>query len=143
MNEKAQELGMKNTFFDEPTGLSVNNRSTAEDLLKLVMAAIKEVKISQNLEKRVYDFSLINAQGVRNYYRVWNTNEILNSFINLNWAKTGYLKESGYCFAGLSNYQDGQFVVILLNSLTNQDRWQEVKSLVWWSQSHCQNHQSW
>ncbi len=143
MNEKAKELGMKNTFFDEPTGLSINNRSTAEDLLKLVVAALKEEKISQSLEKAFYDFSLVNIQGTRNYFRVWNTNEVLNSFVDLKWAKTGYLKESGYCFVGLSNYQEGQFVVIVLNSLTNQDRWQEIKSLVWWSQSHCQNHQSW
>jgi len=36
MNQKAQNLGMKNTFYADPTGLSPENKSTAQDLAKLL-----------------------------------------------------------------------------------------------------------
>ena len=39
MNHKAAELGMFNTHFEDPTGLSSNNVSTAKDLAKMVVAA--------------------------------------------------------------------------------------------------------
>ncbi len=139
MNEKAQFLGMNNTVFVEPTGLDVGNQSTAEDLVKLILETMKRDEIREALKIRTYDFSVFDANGQKNYQRVWNTDKLLGSFINLTGGKTGYLEESGYCFAGLSNYKDKQLVVILLNAATDQDRFQEVKSLIWWSAENCQN----
>lgn len=138
MNKKALELGMKNTHFTDPTGLDVNNKSTAEDIVKLVLEALKREEISRVLDKSVYDFSVINRGGIIEYYRVWNTNKLLGNFINLKGAKTGYLDESGYCFAGLSNYQEKQLVIVILNSKSDKDRFQEAKSLIWWSRNNCQ-----
>ncbi len=139
MNEKAQFLGMNNTVFVEPTGLDIGNQSTAEDLVKLILETMKRDEIREALKIRTYDFSVFDANGQKNYQRVWNTDKLLGSFINLTGGKTGYLEESGYCFAGLSNYKDKQLVVILLNAATDQDRFQEVKSLIWWSAENCQN----
>jgi len=138
MNEKAEELGMKNTNFEDPTGLNIKNQSTSEDLVKLICAALKKDKISQALSKKVYDFPIIDKQGVKQYIRVWNTDELLGTFTKIKGAKTGYLDESGYCFLGLSNYQDNQLVIALLKSATSQDRFQEVKSLIYWSEENCQ-----
>ena len=139
MNEKAQFLGMSDTIFIEPTGLDVGDQSTAEDLIKLVLATMKKDEIREALKIKTYDFPVFEPDGQKKYQRVWNTDKLLGSFVNLVGAKTGYLKESGYCFAGLSNYQDEQLVVILLNAVTDEDRFQEVKSLIWWSAENCQN----
>ena len=139
MNKKAQLLGMNDTVFIEPTGLDVGNQSTAEDLVKLILDTMKHDEIREALKIRTYDFPVFDANGQKNYQRVWNTDKLLVSFVNLTGAKTGYLEESGYCFAGLSNYKDKQLVVILLNAATDQDRFQEAKSLIWWSAENCQN----
>jgi len=139
MNDKAQLLGMNDTIFIEPTGLDIGNQSTAEDLVKLILEAMKRDKIRETLKIRTYDFPVFEINGQKNYQRVWNTDKLLGSFVNLTGGKTGYLEESGYCFAGLSNYRDKQLVVILLNAATDQDRFQEVKSLIWWSAENCQN----
>ena len=139
MNEKAQFLGMKNTIFVEPTGLDAGNKSTAEDIVKLVLETMKQDKIREALKIRTYDFPVFEINGQKNYQRVWNTDKLLGTFVNLTGAKTGYLEESGYCFAGLSNYKDKQLVVILLNAATDQIRFQEAKSLIWWSAENCQN----
>lgn len=139
MNEKAQFLGMNDTVFIEPTGLDTGNQSTAEDLVKLILETMKHDEIREALKIKTYDFPVFEANGQKNYQRAWNTDKLLGSFVNITAAKTGYLKESGYCFAGLSNYKDKQLVIILLNAATDQDRFQEVKSLIWWSAENCQN----
>lgn len=135
MNEKAKFLGMNNTYFTEPTGLDVQNVSTAEDLVELVLEAIKKDEIREATKIKTYDFPVFETNGQKNYQRVWNTNKLLNSFIDSIEAKTGYLEESGYCFAGLSNYQGCQLVVIVLKAATDEDRFQEAKSLVYWTTS--------
>jgi len=136
MNEKAISLGMTNSFFVEPTGLNFENKSTAEDLVKLIFSAFKKEEIKTALNTPIYDFSVYDF-GKISYQRVWNTNELLNSFINLKEAKTGYLNESGYCLVGISDYQNKQFLVVILNSATSQSRFQEAKSLIWWSEKNC------
>jgi len=139
MNEKAQLFGMNDTIFIEPTGLNIGNQSTSEDLVKLILETMKHNEIREALKIRTYDFPVFDENGQKNYQRVWNTDKLLGSFVNITGGKTGYLEESGYCFAGLSNYKDKQLVVILLNAATDQDRFQEVKSLIWWSAENCQN----
>lgn len=139
MNEKAQFLSMNDTIFIEPTGLDVSNQSTAEDLVKLILEIMKHDEIREALKIKTYDFPVFEANGQKNYQRVWNTDKLLGSFVNITGGKTGYLEESGYCFAGLSDYRGKQLVVILLNAATDQDRFQEVKSLIWWSAENCQN----
>ena len=135
MNEKAKSLGMNDTRFTDPTGLDVQNISTADDLVKLVLEAMKKDEVRKALRTRVYDFQVLESNGQRSYRRVWNTNKLFDSFIDSIEAKTGYLEESGYCFAGLSNYQGHQLVIIVLGAATDEHRFQEVKNLIWWTSS--------
>lgn len=135
MNEKAIFLKMNNTYFADVTGLDSQNRSTADDLVKLILAAMKNDKIRETLKIRYHDFPIYTKNGQKFYKRIWNTNRLLGNFINLEAAKTGYLRESGYCLAGLSNYFNRQLIVIILNAHSDEDRFQEAKSLIWWTTS--------
>lgn len=136
MNAKAQELGMRNTHFIEPTGLSPKNYSTAQDLINLISASMAREEIITATSNSVYDITIINADGTTRYERIYSTNKLLGSFIKITGAKTGYLDESGYCFAGLSEYNNQKLAVIILGAASDYDRFQEVKSLVWWSIDH-------
>lgn len=133
MNEKARELEMNNTHFVEPTGLSPKNYSTAQDLVKLIRAAVAREEIIQAIGNRVYDLTITEKNGAIRYERIYSTNKLLGSFVDLVGAKTGYLDESGYCFAGLSEYNNRKLAVIILGAASDYDRFQEVKSLLWWS----------
>ncbi len=136
MNEKASFLNMNNTYFADATGLDSQNRSTAEDLVKLVLVAMKNDEIREVLKIKFYDLPIYTDTGRKFYIRIWNTDKLLGNFIDFEGAKTGYLEESGYCFAGLSNYLDRQLVVIILNAVSDKDRFQEAKSLVWWGANY-------
>ena len=132
MNQKAKFLGMTNTYFTEPTGLSASNRSNAQDLSKLIRTAFDREEIREALSCQVFDIKF-KRNGVFYRQRLHNTDKLLDSFINIKGAKTGYLEESGYCFAGVSDYLGRELIVIILGAETNEDRFQEAKSLIWWT----------
>ena len=132
MNQKARSLGMTNTYFAEPTGLSLANCSNAQDLSKLIQAVFNQGEIKEALSYRTYDVK-IKRRGLSYIQRLYNTDKLLDSFINIKGAKTGYLDASGYCLAGVSDYLDKKLIVIILGASTDEDRFQEAKSLIWWN----------
>lgn len=136
MNEKARNIGMTGTYFVEPTGLNPENCSTAQDLAKLIIESMRKDEIKEALERKIYDIQILRPDGSKYYNRARNTNKLLGSFVNLSGAKTGYLEESGYCFAGESYYAGRQLIVIILGAKTSEDRFQEAKALIWWAGQH-------
>lgn len=93
MNTKARMLGMRNTRFVEPTGLSSANVSTPEDLARLVVAAQQQPLIRKYSTDRGYTI----AQGRhRTAYR--NSNRLIaSSGWQIGMQKTGYIAEAGRC----------------------------------------------
>ena len=132
MNKKAKSLGMASTHFIEPTGLSPANCSNARDLSKLIRAAFNQEEIAEALSRQSYDIKF-KRNGLFYRQRIYNTDKLLNSFIDIRGAKTGYLEESGYCLAGVSDYLGRKLIVIILGASTDEDRFQEAKSLIWWT----------
>jgi len=138
MNDKAKQLGMNQTFFQEPTGLSPESYSTSQDLIKLLTAVLEREEMKQVLTRPDYSFSL-SRQGGNYWYRVMNRNKLIDNFIGLDLAKTGYLEESGYCFAGRVEEGDKKLAVVVLGADNNQDRFQEAKALIWWAEEQLNN----
>ncbi len=133
MNEKAKDLGMNNSFFFEPTGLSPKNYSTAKDLILLIKEAMENSYLKKTLQREEYSFNAYARNGSLLSFKVESTDKLLNTFINFTGGKTGYLDESGYCFVGMSRFENKNLAVVVLNADSSQDRFQEAKSLVWWS----------
>lgn len=112
MNHKAQTLGMHNSHFVEPTGLSSQNVSTARDLARMVTAASNYSKIRElsttadariQIGKRQLDFR--------------NTNALIR---NPNWdievSKTGYISEAGRCLVMHAKVAERPVAIVLLDS---------------------------
>jgi serine-type D-Ala-D-Ala endopeptidase (penicillin-binding protein 7) len=112
MNLKAQLLGMSGTRFEDPTGLSGRNVSTARDLAKLVQAAHAYVKIR--------DYSTSPSYQVkvgRRSMRFGNTNRLtLNSRWDIGLSKTGYIAEAGRCLAMQMTLAGRSVIIVLLDS---------------------------
>jgi D-alanyl-D-alanine endopeptidase (penicillin-binding protein 7) len=114
MNNKAAALGMKNSRFADPAGLSVDNMSTASDLMKMVTAAgsyplIGQASTTQRLEVRPYP-----KRGPLTY---GNTNRLLkNKTWDIELSKTGYINEAGRCLVMQANIEGESVSIVLLNS---------------------------
>jgi serine-type D-Ala-D-Ala endopeptidase (penicillin-binding protein 7) len=99
MNKKSKSLGMNSTHFRDPTGLSVNNVSTANELVDMVIASSSYEIITQNSIKKQ---TLIETKHKKKIRKIVlnNTNRlILFEFDNVIVSKTGYTTPAGFCVA--------------------------------------------
>ena len=125
MNNKAFELGMLNTHYEEPTGLSSGNVSTAHDLLKLVMVAsnnetIPSISSQANAEIVLYDKRSI---------KIHNTNP-LTAKLDIFLSKTGFTDPAGGCLVMILNTAIGHKIYILLGSRNAHTRIPDMEKLI-------------
>jgi D-alanyl-D-alanine endopeptidase (penicillin-binding protein 7) len=123
MNWKAQTLGLDNTRYADPSGLSVMNVSTAQELVTLVIASSKypEIITASNtahgkIKKKKHNISFNNTNPLV------ATKEFIVS-------KTGYIRASGGCIVMMLDTQIGQRIVVVLNSKTTRTRIPEANYL--------------
>lgn len=113
MNAKAHELGMFNTRFKDPTGLSKENVSTANDLAKMVAAARDYALINQYSTADAFS---VDSQGGREM-RFHNTNPLVKSASwDIGVSKTGFISEAGLCLVMAANISQRPVIIVLLNS---------------------------
>jgi D-alanyl-D-alanine carboxypeptidase (penicillin-binding protein 5/6) len=134
MNQKAQDLGLRNTYFVEPTGLDPKNVSTAYEIALLAKKIFENEKIREATVMEKYIFRT-NGEEVR--HTVKNTDELLKTFLNQDSykiiaGKTGYLEEAGYCLVSEVEKDGHRVIGVILGSESNEARFQEMKGLIWW-----------
>ncbi len=129
MNKKARELGLENTSFVGVTGLNNNNISTALDILKLARKAFSNEDIKEVTSHRVYSF--YTSEG--KFKKVYSTNKLLDSYLNIQAGKTGYITASGYCLVSevLGNTNE-DIITVVLGSDTHDGRFYDLKVLSAW-----------
>jgi D-alanyl-D-alanine carboxypeptidase len=125
MNLKAQILGMHNTKYVEPTGLSVFNVSTATDLVKLVIAASKYQIINEDSNKDSMKMA-INKKKTAFFN---NTNKLVGHGYEFIVSKTGWITKSGGCIVMMLTTERGIRTVVLLGSKNTKTRIPEAKMI--------------
>ena len=116
MNYKARMLGLSNTKYTDPTGLSVFNVSTADELVDIVLEAAKYPEIVAASK------STTTVQNKKRLVSVNNTNPITRKRDDIIVSKTGWIRASGGCLVMLVDTDLGQRVVVVLNSKTIKTR---------------------
>ena len=130
MNKKAQELGLKNTAFVDPSGLDPNNRSSAWDLTIIMREALKYPELQQIMQTAVIDVR--SADGKFNHH-LESTDKLLGKVPNIIGAKTGYTEEAGNCMIlAIKSAHEGDFDVIVV--MDAKDRMAESEALAKWTQ---------
>ena len=112
MNAQARALGMRNTRYVEPTGLSSANVSTAEDLAKLVVAVEKHALIRRYSTDRA--FTILQGRQQTAYH---NTNRLTASpRWKIRLQKTGYIWEAGRCMVLHASVKGRATVMVFLDA---------------------------
>lgn len=128
MNAKAVDLGMTNSRFADPTGLSSANVSSARDLARLVVAAYQHPLIREYSTDSHY---AVEPGGPTLEYR--NSNGLIE---NPEWAiglqKTGYIAEAGRCLVMQVNVAGRPVVMVFLDSKTKQSRLADADRIRKW-----------
>ncbi len=112
MNAKSAALGMNDTRFVDPTGLSSSNVSSAQDLARLVAAAHEYPLIRQYSTR---ESATVQSLGRPLGYR--NTNGLVRSpHWDIGLSKTGYISEAGRCLVMRVRLASREVIVVLLDS---------------------------
>lgn len=115
MNAKAKALGMNNTRFVEPTGLSPENVSTAKDIAILVEAANRIPRLEAIGKKTSYTLRSVAAKPKE--HTIKTTNKLLLAGENVALGKTGFIDESRYNFTVVGQGPTGlERTVVVLNA---------------------------
>jgi D-alanyl-D-alanine endopeptidase (penicillin-binding protein 7) len=128
MNAEAGRLGLNDTRFADPTGLSPDNVSSAQDLAKLVKAAhgyplIREYSTRPSAQ--------VHARGGTVAFR--NTNSLVRSDSwDIELSKTGYISAAGRCLVMHLRLASRDLVVILLDSWGKYSRIGDARRIRKW-----------
>ncbi|HSI59880.1 MAG TPA: D-alanyl-D-alanine endopeptidase [Ideonella sp.] len=131
MNAKAQLLGMHDTRYVEPTGLSSKNQSSARDLAALVNTAyrvplLRELSTSPEYQVEVGERQL--------QYRTTNR-LVLNPAWEIGLQKTGYISEAGQCLVMQAQMAGRKLIMVLLDSAGKYSRIGDAERIRSWLNS--------
>ncbi|MDK9724986.1 MAG: D-alanyl-D-alanine endopeptidase [Sterolibacteriaceae bacterium MAG5] len=131
MNRKTQALGMTDTQFADPTGLTASNVSSARDLAKMVAAAYQYPLIRE--------FSTMAEREVmvgRRHQMFRNTNSLVKSpSWEIGLSKTGYINEAGKCLVMHTWLNSKPTIIVLLDSWGKMTRIGDANRIKRWVES--------
>lgn len=132
MNAKARALGMQNTTYVEPTGLSSRNVSNARDLSILVRAGL-----DYPLVRQFSTATELTVDTGRRMISFRNTNRLIASPAwDIGLQKTGYISEAGSCLVMQVSIEGRPMVMVLLDAIGVRSRFGDAERLRHWIVKH-------
>ena len=129
MNAMADSLGLSGTSFVEPTGLSEQNVSTAQDMARILRIASDRPEIKAITQKLEYEFT-----SNRKRHHLVNTNRLLHSQWEVTGGKTGFIREAGYCLVTNVKSPTGlDITAVVLGAPSNTLRFAEARRILDWT----------
>jgi D-alanyl-D-alanine carboxypeptidase (penicillin-binding protein 5/6) len=132
MNEKAKELGMKNTNFEDCCGLSDsdNHYTSAYDVA--IMAKELIVKYPE-----IYNYSKIWMENIihvtdkgESEFGLSNTNKLLKQYEYTTGLKTGSTSKAKYCVAATARKGDVDLIAVIMGAPDYKIRFKEAKAIL-------------
>lgn len=127
MNDKAKELGLKNTNFKTPHGLDeANHYSSARDMALIAKELVKH--------KKVLEFTSVYEDYLRENTdrKIWlvNTNKLVRFYEGVDGLKTGYTKEAGYCLTATAEKDGMRIIAVVMGEPDSKTRNTEVSEML-------------
>lgn len=128
MNNRAMELGMTNTNFENCSGLddtAENHYTTARDIAIMSRELMKHEKIKE--------YTTIWMDSLRNgETELVNTNRLVRFYKGATGLKTGTTSKAGYCISATAQRDGMELVAVVLGSDNSTDRFEDAKKLLNW-----------
>jgi D-alanyl-D-alanine carboxypeptidase (penicillin-binding protein 5/6) len=133
MNRQAAKLGMDDTHYENPHGLtSKGHQSSARDLVKLAHAAMQNPLFRQYVGTRQHGTKIIGEGGYERNV-VWkNTNKLLG-IDGFSGIKTGTTSPAGACLVSWGERDGRELIVVVLGSTSSDARYVDARNLFRWA----------
>ena len=133
MNDKAQELGLSGTHYDNPHGYqSETHYTTAADMAALTRYALQDVQFREVFETHTYNVPATSARAARtlqcSYLIFDSTSEYYCA--DATGGKTGFTSAAGYCFVCAAERDGVELIAVVFKSGSNgTNRWTDAKRM--------------
>lgn len=125
MNKKAAQIGLKDTYFETPSGLDKgNHHSTAYDMALLGAYALENKAFYDISSKKRVEVPFIEPDEIRTFY---NENRMLKRYEGCIGVKTGFTKLAGRCLVSAAERNNTRLVAVTLNA---GDDWNDHEKLL-------------
>lgn len=129
MNARARSIGMTETHYVEPTGLSNDNRSSARDLAMLVQVAYNDPTLRQLTTSNGFDVATRRGRMLEYH----NTNPLIrDSDWDIGLQKTGYIWESGRCMVLQTTISGRRLIMVFLDAGSTRERTVDAERVRRW-----------
>ncbi|MCR4458079.1 MULTISPECIES: D-alanyl-D-alanine endopeptidase [unclassified Pseudescherichia] len=130
MNAKAKSLGMVNTRFVEPTGLSIHNVSTARDLTRLLIAS-KQYPLIGQLSTTREEMATFSTPAYTLPFR--NTNHLVyRDNWNIQLTKTGFTNAAGHCLVMRTMINNKPVALVVMDAFGKYTHFADASRLRTW-----------
>ena len=126
MNERAKELGCKNTTFKNPHGLDEDGHLTTARDLSLIARELIKYPFALKITSTYEDY--IDVSG-ENHWLV-NTNKLLRFYTGIDGLKTGYTDKAGYCLTATMERNNMRLLSIVMGADTKDNRSTDTISMM-------------
>lgn len=127
MNEKARELGLTHTKFQNVTGLPAKDHySTAKDMAMMARALLEHEEITEFTS--IYEDYL--RKDTDDPFWLVNTNKLVKFYPGVDGLKTGFTKEARYCLTATAKKDGMRVIAVVMGAETPKQRNNEVSQLL-------------
>lgn len=128
MNEKAAQLGMKNTNFDNCTGL---DDATDTHLTTALDVAVMSAELLRH--ERIMNYTTIWMDSVRDgTTELVNTNKLVRFYEGTTGLKTGTTAKAGCCVSASARRDNTHLIAVVMGSENSNDRFEGAKAMLSW-----------
>lgn len=127
MDEKALEIGAKNTKYGSPHGLDRNNYSTAYDLAIIARYCLTNPIFAEVVRTKS---KVVPREGMENGKEYTNTNEMLHSYEGADGVKTGYTGPAGRCLVTSATRDGWQVISVVLGANSKYSRSNDSRKIL-------------
>ncbi|MGD6795323.1 D-alanyl-D-alanine carboxypeptidase family protein [Metabacillus indicus] len=137
MNNRAKALGLKNTVFQNPTGLPEKGHySTAHDMAVMAKELLKFEKITQYTGS--YE-DYLREDTDKKFWLV-NTNRLVKFYKGVDGVKTGFTNEAKYCLTATAKKDNMRVIAVVMGAPTPKDRNAQVTKMLDYAFSQYETH---
>ena len=127
MNQKAKELGLKNTNFMNSTGLDAENHySSAYDMSLIAKELVQHEKILEF--SSIYEDYL--RQNTDNSFWLVNTNKLVRFYSYIDGLKTGYTSQAGYCLTATGKKNGMRLITVVMGEDNTDNRTKDTVAMM-------------
>lgn len=129
MNQRAQKLGMENTFFSNASGLPDSNHYTSSyDVALMSRELLKHSMVSEWLTTYIYDMKV--GKNKSSTQTMVNTNRLIKEYEGTTGIKTGSTNEAGFCLSASAKRGNLELIAVVMGSNSSQIRFGETKRML-------------